>query len=179
LLHTTAGDRGRLRDPSGRLLLGAWSGSRPRPLLRDIRQAAQSSRPPGELGDEVVDAWDVALRRWLGRFAGISVSDLVLRPAAMAATPTHFDINFDLGAAEPRVRRAGLDLDPGWVRWFGRVVTFHYLPVYTFREALDVIPSEVEGSARGPAAGVQILRHAEEAAVRMAETGDYHPGGFS
>jgi hypothetical protein len=24
------------------------------------------------------------------------------------------------------VRRAGLDLDPGWVPWFGRVVGFHY-----------------------------------------------------
>jgi hypothetical protein len=24
------------------------------------------------------------------------------------------------------VRRAGLDLDPGWVPWLGRVVTFGY-----------------------------------------------------
>jgi len=26
------------------------------------------------------------------------------------------------------VRRLGLDLDPGWLPWFGRVVRFHYLP---------------------------------------------------
>jgi hypothetical protein len=30
------------------------------------------------------------------------------------------------------VRRAGLDLDPGWVPWLGRVVQFHYL------DSLDV-----------------------------------------
>jgi hypothetical protein len=25
------------------------------------------------------------------------------------------------------IRLAGLDLDPGWVPWLGRVVSFHYL----------------------------------------------------
>jgi hypothetical protein len=25
-----------------------------------------------------------------------------------------------------RIRRAGLDIDPGWVPWLGRVVSFHY-----------------------------------------------------
>jgi hypothetical protein len=24
------------------------------------------------------------------------------------------------------VRRAGLDVDPGWLPWFGRVVNFHF-----------------------------------------------------
>jgi hypothetical protein len=24
------------------------------------------------------------------------------------------------------VRRLGLDIDPGWLPWFGRVVAFHY-----------------------------------------------------
>jgi hypothetical protein len=34
---------------------------------------------------------------------------------------------FDLAAADVRVRRSGLDIDPGWVPWLGRVVRFHYL----------------------------------------------------
>jgi hypothetical protein len=31
-----------------------------------------------------------------------------------------------LSAADLRIRRAGLDIDPGWIPWFARVVTFHY-----------------------------------------------------
>lgn len=126
LLHAKTGDGGRLRDPSGRLLLGGWRGPCPRPLLVDRRQAALSALPPGELGGEVVSAWDIAVRRWIRRFASVAMADLVLRPATMTATPTHVDIHFDIAAADPRIRRAGLDIDPGWVRWFGRVVTFHY-----------------------------------------------------
>jgi hypothetical protein len=33
---------------------------------------------------------------------------------------------FDLNGVSLAVRRGGLDLDPGWVPWFGRVVGFHY-----------------------------------------------------
>jgi hypothetical protein len=40
---------------------------------------------------------------------------------------TDLDVSLPLEEADIRVRRAGLDLDPGWVPWFGRVVRFHYL----------------------------------------------------
>jgi len=74
----------------------------------------------------VSNAWLVACRRWLRRYAGIGLSRLVLRPAQMKVTPTHLDLRFDIGLAELSVRRAGLDIDPGWVPWFERVVTFRY-----------------------------------------------------
>jgi hypothetical protein len=119
---------GRLADPSGRLLLGGWQGPCPRSLLRDCREATPSLRVPGDLADDVIGAWGIALRRWLRRFASASPADLVLRPAALTVTPTHVDIHVDIAAAEPGIRRAGLDLDPGWLPWFGRVVTFHYEP---------------------------------------------------
>jgi hypothetical protein len=32
-----------------------------------------------------------------------------------------------LEAADLRLRRAGLDSDPGWVPWFGRIVSFHFV----------------------------------------------------
>ena len=81
---------------------------------------------PGRLDAEVVEAWDVALRRWVRRYARMGLAELVLRPGRLTTTPTHLDVRFELGAADLRVRRAGLDLDPGWLPWFGRVVTFHY-----------------------------------------------------
>jgi hypothetical protein len=34
-----------------------------------------------------------------------------------------------------RVRRAGLDFDPGWVPWYGRVISFHYTEQLTSRPA--------------------------------------------
>jgi hypothetical protein len=70
--------------------------------------------------------WLTACRRWLRRNAGIGVASLVRRPAALSLTATHADVFFQLGDADLRVRRAGLDLDPGWLPWFGRVVGFHY-----------------------------------------------------
>jgi hypothetical protein len=44
-----------------------------------------------------------------------------------------------LGAADLRVRRRGLDRDPGWVPWYGRIVAFHYADVF--------VPEAGEGDA--------------------------------
>jgi len=117
-----------LWDGTGRLLLGAWRGPCPRALLADWRRAQRTDAPTParDRVAGVTEAWVVAVRRWLRRHAGLGLSDLVLRPATLAWTPTHADLWFELRAVELRIRRAGLDLDPGWVPWFGRVVTFHY-----------------------------------------------------
>jgi hypothetical protein len=76
---------------------------------------------------QVVRGLATEARRWCRRRARIGLRDLVLRPAQVAATETHVDVIFDLRDADIRVRRAGLDIDPGWVPWFGRVVRFHYV----------------------------------------------------
>jgi hypothetical protein len=116
-----------LWDASGHLLLGAWHGACPRPLVRARHRAAKSRSDCGaDRVQLVTDAWLAASRRWLRRFARIGLASLVSRPAAIALTATHADIRFDLTCADLRVRRAGLDLDPGWVPWLGRVVTFGY-----------------------------------------------------
>jgi len=73
-----------------------------------------------------VELWLAATRRWLRRGAGIGLASLVRRPGRIAITPTHVDLRFALAATDLRVRRAGLDIDPGWLPWFGRVVAYHY-----------------------------------------------------
>ena len=75
---------------------------------------------------EAANIWLATCRRLLRRHARIGLASLVLRPARLAITPTHVDVFFRLNAADVRIRRAGLDIDPGWVPWFGRVVAFHY-----------------------------------------------------
>ena len=70
--------------------------------------------------------WMTRLQRALRRGAGMSMRALVRKPGQIAVTRTHVDAVFRLGDCDVRVRRAGLDVDPGWVPWLGRVVTFHY-----------------------------------------------------
>jgi hypothetical protein len=71
--------------------------------------------------------WLTACRRYLRRVARIGLSSLVCRPARMQWSATHLNTRFAWGDADVRVRRAALDIDPGWLDWLGRVVTFHYL----------------------------------------------------
>jgi hypothetical protein len=70
--------------------------------------------------------WLTRSRHWLRRHARIGLASLVLRPGRIACTPTHIDLFFPLDAADLRVRRLGLDSDPGWLPWLGRVVQLHF-----------------------------------------------------
>jgi hypothetical protein len=112
-LHLTSAADHRLWDASGRLLLAAWATQ---------EQRVQSD----DLTSSVARAWVTACRRWLRRHARIGLADLVLRSAKLSLTPTHADVYFDPSNVSLSVRRAGLDLDPGWLPWFGRIVSFHY-----------------------------------------------------
>ena len=94
----------------------AWQGL-------DRNAAAASGTIP--LADAGAALMRVMLR-YLHRHARMNVAELIPRPGAIVATPTHFDVVFDSRWVDIRLRRAGLDLDPGWVPWLGRVVQFHY-----------------------------------------------------
>ena len=82
---------------------------------------ALDTRLAHDAADLLIDA-----RRWLQRAGRIGLVRLVRRPARVSLTATHVDVRFPLSACELRVRRLGLDLDPGWLPGFGRVVGFHY-----------------------------------------------------
>lgn len=70
--------------------------------------------------------WLAACRRHLRVAIGIGPASLCLRRAQMVITPTHADVWLAFDQLDLRIRRAGLDIDPGWLPWFGRVVRFHY-----------------------------------------------------
>jgi hypothetical protein len=95
--------------------------------------------PRGRPGPTLVDAWSAAAtapaqaaqwldasRRWLRRGPHIGLASLLRRPGSVSWSPTHVDVHLPMSAADLRVRRHGLDIDPGWLPWFGRVVAFHY-----------------------------------------------------
>jgi hypothetical protein len=73
-----------------------------------------------------IGKWVSSLRRFCRRTVGMGLHSAVCRRGRLALTETHVDVLFDLDRLDIRIRRTGLDLDPGWVPWFGRVVLFHY-----------------------------------------------------
>lgn len=92
------------------------------------------SFPAGPVDTQQAAAlWLRACRRYLRRVAGIGPASLALRPARLAWTKTHVDLRFALSASDLRIRRAGLDIDPGWLPWLGRVVAIHYQQAEAFR----------------------------------------------
>lgn len=62
-------------------------------------------------------------------YAGGSVwsPELLRVPARVHHGPTHLDVDYPLAAVRVEVRLVGLDVNPGWVPWLGRVVSFRYL----------------------------------------------------
>ena len=52
--------------------------------------------------------------------------EFIRQPGLLRVTASHLDLDLHATAIDIGIRRAGLDLDPGWVPWLGRVVRFHY-----------------------------------------------------
>ncbi|WP_129674654.1 hypothetical protein [Candidatus Chloroploca sp. Khr17] len=124
-------------DRTGRLLLARWSHQRPAGL-HELRAATELRRgtPLANLPSPT-HAWLTATRRWLRRSpAHIGLHDLVTRPALISTTATHLDLTFDHSQTDLRLRRHGLDFNPGWVPWLGKVVSFHYANVEELRYGL-------------------------------------------
>lgn len=76
--------------------------------------------------EQVIAQWLAQLNAWCSEIAELDLAMIVLRPARLHATPTHIELYFSLDQVNLRIRRVGLDFDPGWVAWLGRVVMFHY-----------------------------------------------------
>jgi hypothetical protein len=52
--------------------------------------------------------------------------DFACQPGVLRVTASHLDLDLHTTTIDIRIRRAGLDFDPAWVPWLGRVVRFHY-----------------------------------------------------
>jgi hypothetical protein len=101
------------------------------PILRCLDSEAADLSPPSASpgGDGLLRIWAIAVRRWCRRQGGITVREIVRRRGRVWLTRRDLDVTLPLAAADVRIRRIGLDIDPGWVPWFGRfgrVVRFHY-----------------------------------------------------
>ncbi|WP_167857825.1 hypothetical protein [Mycobacterium sp. DL99] len=93
-------------------------------------------RPAEPLTDEEQGRVETYASRWLAVTAErMDVTDedpadvcmrVALRRGSIVAEPGWIDVHLDLDDVDIDVRRAGLDLDPGWIPWLGCVVRFCY-----------------------------------------------------
>lgn len=114
--------------PSKQVKTGAPSPSRAQlevegNLASDPLRIALGDLPesPRDLG-----RWLIRANRQALRLTGLNLRQIVLRAALVSWSPTHTDLFFRPGDADVRLRRAGLDVDPGWVPWLNRVIHYHY-----------------------------------------------------
>lgn len=80
-------------------------------------------------GDYLLRVWVLALERWCWRNGRIKLTDIIRRRGRVWLTRADLDVTLPMEGVDIRVRRAGLDIDPGWLPWFGKfgkVVRFHY-----------------------------------------------------
>lgn len=94
-------------------------------------------QPPDDAEQAAIEAcaarWTAMTARRLRGSAGVDEPadvELVRRIAGRAATiaqePGWVEVGLRLDEVDLDVRRAGLDVDPGWVWWLGQVVRFRY-----------------------------------------------------
>ncbi len=88
------------------------------PLAIALDELSATTQPLGP--------WLLAANRHALRLTGLNLRAIIRRPALVTLTPTHADLFFRANEADLRLRRVGLDLDPGWVPWLGRAVSYHF-----------------------------------------------------
>ena len=81
-------------------------------------------RPSGDLSERL---WAAAVRRWCHVHAKLPLAAVVARPGRFYPTATSLDVLLPMSTVDIRIRRCGLDLDPGYLPWLGQAVHFTYL----------------------------------------------------
>jgi hypothetical protein len=98
-----------------------WAFAAQRSLLADHDpQAVRHLRWPAEVAGALIDA---ALQRFGQAALQAAIAE---RPARVVADEVRVEVHFRLADAQLEVRRAGLDVDPGWVPWLGCVLRWHF-----------------------------------------------------
>ncbi len=128
-----------------RLGFREWLCERPLLLRRDcgrtlLRTLARHYRVPdgdpalaafeglAEIGEtpDWARCWRAGLDGWLRRRARIPLHRLVRKRGEVTFADEKLIVRFPLDAADLRLRRRALDVDPGWVDWLGLSVRYRY-----------------------------------------------------
>jgi hypothetical protein len=65
-------------------------------------------------------------RQWYGK-ANVWNTTLLELPATIEANESHIDMTVSDTLIDIDIRKMGLDVNPGWLPWLGKVVKFHFV----------------------------------------------------
>jgi hypothetical protein len=108
----------------GRALMCEMAARHRAPPDDPVRMLAREEPPA--LWSDALTAWRICLDRWLRRRARIRLCDVAGKRGWLTIAEDGIDVRFAPDAADVRLRRLALDLDPGWVPWLGLTVRYHY-----------------------------------------------------
>lgn len=91
-----------------------------------VSESAKGHTTASSEDEGIAAAWRKAMRRWCRVQARLGLVNLVRRPGWVSLSKTHVEVWMPLSEIDLRIRRAGLDIDPGWVPWLGQVIRFRY-----------------------------------------------------
>jgi hypothetical protein len=115
----------RLADNAGRVLLRTIAMHHrvetEDPVLAPLAIGEDRLVPP-----EWARLWRTGLDRWLARRAGLKLARLVWKPGWLRMTEERLIVRFPPDAADLRLRRQALDVDPGWTDWLGLSVRYAF-----------------------------------------------------
>lgn len=103
----------------------AWEADPLWPLLAELDGRDPDAPSPDPAPDPSADP-DLTRRADVWLAAHDLDASAFRRPGRVVATRTHVDVLLRLDQIDIRVRRAGLDQDPGWRPWLRRIVAFHF-----------------------------------------------------
>lgn len=81
---------------------------------------------------ELDEIENILASRYLNQ--GFWDESLINVPASIVSSASHIDVYFSLESVQLPVRLAGMDVNPGWVAWIGRVVTLHYRDSHDYQQ---------------------------------------------
>ena len=90
--------------------------------VEQVSEQAKSDTPAFQ-----VDAWWRRARFACMRQTRLPLRRLLHRPGRAWLSPHRIDLMLPLASADIRIRRAGCDIDPGYVPWLDCVIHFHYV----------------------------------------------------
>jgi len=90
--------------------------------VEKVSEQAKSDTPAFQADD-----WWRRARFACVRQARLPLRRLLHRPGRVWLSPHRIDLMLPLASADIRIRRAGCDIDPGYVPWLDCVIHFHYI----------------------------------------------------
>lgn len=110
----------------GRLVLAIWHGRAPAAIRRGLAIRPRRGQPLAHVMQRALTTAELGIRAAARAMTGTHVRALLGRSGWVRATRSHLDVTFDAALVDLSIRRAGLDIDPGWCRWLFSVVSIHY-----------------------------------------------------